>query len=77
MGHKTAHGAGFLLYIKLVCPFVWLDSMPLGLIEIESKLVWIFRGFGMRSFIRHIFHVRKKENQVSIQKKKKKKKKRA
>ena len=51
-----ARRAGFsLVCIKLVCLFVGRDSMSLGLVKIEPNLVGIFRGFGMRLFIRHIF----------------------
>ena len=31
------------------------DSMPLGSVETELNLVWIFTGLGMRLFLGHIF----------------------
>ena len=53
---------------------MWLNSKSLGLIETETSLEWIFRGLGVRLFIRHVFVKwfpgEKKRNQVSIQKKK-------
>ena len=43
------------MYIKLVYLFVGLNSMLQGFVETKPNLVWIFRGFGMKLFIRHIF----------------------